>query len=191
MRLRFQIEPCIDEVLKVRHAVITNGEPYAASTSGTHRTYWLSVPRRASIAETVGNIIADIRSKDDPLDMLQLLGHGDFGVMTIGEEWNVTSIAPIHLLKPYFVDMAMGIQLLGCGVASSTSIVSGKRVVLGSFSVSGAGYQMMRTMARLTGVCVEAGIHVQRQDPFYDIEGSAIRVYPDGTWENFIGGSNE
>ena len=160
-------------------------------TSGTHRTYWLSIPLGVSVADTVANIIADIRSKDDQVDKLQLLGHGNSGVMTIGEEWNVTSIAPIHLLKPYFVDMAMGIQLLGCGVASSTSIVSGKRVVLGSFSVSGAGYQLMRRMAQLTGVCVEAGINIQRQDAFYDIEGSALRVYPDGTWDSFIGGSNE
>ena len=160
-------------------------------TSGTHRTYWMSVPRRVSVADIVGYIIEDIRSKGDQLDKFQLLGHGDSGIMTIGEEWNVTSIAPIHLLKPYFVDMAFGIQLLGCGVASSTSIVSGNRIILGSFSVSGAGYQLMRRMAQLTGVCVEAGIHVQVQDPFYDIEGSAIRVYPDGTWENFIGGSNE
>ena len=90
-------------------------------TSGTHRTYWLSIPRGVSVADTVANIIADIRSKDDQLDKLQLLGHGDFGVMTIGEEWNLTSIAPIHLL----------------------------------------------------------------------IEGSALRVYPDGTWDSFIGGSNE
>ena len=161
-------------------------------TSGTHRTYWLSIPLGVSVADTVANIIADIRSKDDQVDKLQLLGHGNSGVMTIGEEWNVTSIAPIHLLKPYFVDMAMGIQLLGCGVASSTSIRSGKRFVWGSFSGSGAaGYQLMRTMARLNGVCVEAGINIQRQDAFYDIEGSALRVYPDGTWDSFIGGSNE
>jgi hypothetical protein len=155
----------------------------------------MSVPLRVSVAGIVGGIIEDMRKKGDQLDKLQLLGHGDSGVMTIGEEWNVTSIAPIHLLKPYFVDMAMGIQLLGCGVASSTSICSGscseKRYILGSFSVSGAGYQLMRRMAQLTGVCVEAGIHIQRQDSFYDIEGSAVRVYPDGTWDSFIGGSNE
>jgi len=158
-------------------------------TSATHRTYWLSVPDGRSVGDTVGNIIGDIYTKGDKLDQLQLLGHGDYGVMTIGEDWDAKSIAPMRLLKTYFVDMASGIQLLGCGVASSTSIRSGKRIVLGAFSVSGAGYQLMRTMAMHTGVCVEAGIHVQVQDPWYDIEGPAIRVYPDGTWENFMGGS--
>ena len=61
--------------------------------------------------------------------------------------------------------------------------------MLGTFSISGAGYQLMRTMARYTGVSVEAGIHVQVQDPWYDIEGPAIRVYPDGSWESFVGTS--
>jgi hypothetical protein len=152
-------------------------------TSGTHRTYWMSVPRRVSVADIVGYIIEDMRKKGDQLDKLQLMGHGDSGIMTIGEEWNVTSIAPIHLLKPYFVNMAIGIQLLGCGVASATSILSENRIILGSFSVSGAGYHLMRRMAQLTGVSVEAGIHVQVQDPWYDIEGSAVRVWPDGRWD--------
>jgi len=158
-------------------------------TSATHRTYWMSVPRGHTVGDTVGNVISHITPKGDRIDKLQLLGHGDSGIMTIGKEWDLKSIGPMCYLKPYFVEMAFGIQLLGCGVASSTSIRSGNRLTLGTFSISGAGYQLMRTMARYTGVSVEAGIHVQVQDRWYDIEGPAIRVYPDGSWESFVGAS--
>jgi hypothetical protein len=159
--------------------------------STTHRTYWMSVPSGHSVDATIRKLISHISEKDDRLDKLQLLGHGDFGEMTIGEKWDIETIKPMRYLKSYFVDMAFGIQLLGCGVASGKSIRSGKRLVLGSFSVSGTGYSLMRAMAQHTGVSVEAGIHVQVNDRWYDIEGPAIRVYPDGTWESFQGASLE
>jgi hypothetical protein len=158
-------------------------------SSATHRTYWLAVPLGRSVLDTVSNVIADLYERNDRLDKFQLLGHGDFGSMTIGTLWDLESIGSMRYLKPWFQDMPFGIQLLGCGVASATSIQSGGQIVLGSFSISGNGYKLMREMARLTGVSVEAGIHVQVQDPWYDIEGPAVRVYPDGTYEHFVGAS--
>jgi hypothetical protein len=160
--------------------------------SGTHRVNWLYVPTGYKISSTVGQIAAHIAEKGDKIDKLQLLGHGDAGTMYVGEDMTEENVWAFGWLRDKFVDMAFGIQLLGCGVASDRSIYGPNRTPrLGVFDpkANGQGYRLMLALAKATQQSVEAGIHMQVNDALYDIEGDAVRVYPDGTSERFTGAS--
>jgi hypothetical protein len=144
---------------------------------------------RIQTTDSIQVIAQRIRSVagSDSIETLYLCAHGNSGYLQLGTGLSSTTAPPFSLLNGRFGSMGF-IQIHGCGVASTTSItapggtVEHPLVVPGTFTGSGLGLELLRTLANLTGALVEAAIHAQYDDPLYTYEGPTVVVGRGGSF---------
>jgi len=126
------------------------------------------------------------------IDMIRLCGHGDSGLLQIGEgltEANAAEFGELAFyMKPDF--RQVGVEIHGCGVGSDTSIV-GSGAVNAPVCVPGStqqennpkGLRLLTKLAKAINRNVKAGINCHYVSDRYDnwkFEGPTITVRPDG-----------
>jgi hypothetical protein len=139
--------------------------------------------------DSIPMIVQRIRSVagNDQIDTLYLCAHGNSGYLQLGTGLTPTTAPSFSVLSGRFASMGF-IQIHGCGVASSTSItapggtVEHPLVVPGTFTGSGLGLELLRTLANHTGALVEAAINAQYDDPLYTYEGPTVVVGRGGSF---------
>src|SRR5262249_379963 len=127
------------------------------------RLRWIQIPAGFRLPNTVTEVI-NFLDRDETIEVLKILGHGDSGPLFLGEDLTVNNIHHFARLKPHFA-LGGNIELHGCGVASDRKISQdGRCYQLGTYGAKGPGYLMMRELARVTNTCVVAGIDCQVND---------------------------
>lgn len=140
-------------------------------------------------ADSIPIIAQRIRSVagSDLISTLYLCAHGNSGYLQLGTGLTTATAMSFSVLRGRFDFMGI-IQIHGCGVASSTSItapggtIEHPNVVPGTFTGSGLGLELLRSLATHTGALVEAAINAQYDDPLYTYEGPTVVVGRGGSF---------
>jgi len=141
-----------------------------------HDVKFLEVNRDTPIVNVVRAIATDVRSQRS-IWRLMLLAHGNSGWLELGTGLDSNSARFFSALRSYFTPNGEGIEIHGCGVASSSVVTLEVQKGTGQ-SWSGAAW--LYELARVTGVQVMAAVDVQwtHDDGFFN--GPYQVVQPNG-----------
>lgn len=143
-----------------------------------------------SIPDVV-NCIRSLSPKRGSITLLRLCAHGNTGYMELGKglkKENAHFFGAISGLFKQLKDGGRGIELHGCGIASSTNILdksgekdpNSKICVKGTYSTGGVGYQFVHALAYAAEIPVKAAVNCQRADDKFIFEGPTVTLYQSG-----------
>jgi hypothetical protein len=140
--------------------------------------------REAPLLPRAAEVAAAGADTGNPIWLLRIHAHGSTGQLEIGNTILTASNAHhFSSIRDHFAYNSIGIEIHGCGVASSTPLQDS--VVVGSggqYTRGGAGELFLGAIARAARQNVTAGIGYQVTDhPHYLFEGLTITVTPHGT----------
>lgn len=124
------------------------------------------------------------------VDMIRLCGHGNTGFVQIGEGLTPKTAVEFKDLAAFMKANLYddGIQIHGCGVASSSNILGAGSTITNPVCVagtnngnSGNGYNLLKTLANAVGRNVTAGLNCQYVDDDWKFEGPTLTVNPGGS----------
>ena len=124
------------------------------------------------------------------VDMIRLCGHGNTGYMQIGEGLSAKNADLFKDLAGFLTANLYkdGIQIHGCGVASSSNILGAGSTITNPVCVAGTntgnkgtGYELLKTLANAVGKNVTAGLNCQYVDDDWKFEGPTLTVGPGGS----------
>lgn len=127
------------------------------------------------------------------VDMIRLCGHGDSGLLQIGEGLTESNAAEFGELAVFMKSdfSRVGIEIHGCGVGSDTSVLGSGGKINSPVCVPGStqqeknqkGLNFLMKLAKAINRNVKAGLNCQWVSDRYDnwkFEGPTITVRPDG-----------
>jgi hypothetical protein len=139
----------------------------------------------------VASIIQSITSAGlgkHSVDLVRLAGHGNSGRMQFAEGLTKDNADAFEALAPYLTADAYktGLELHGCGVASSSNVagagsISHPACVPGTAG-KGKGYDLLKALAEATNRNAAAGINCQYADSDWKFEGPYMIVNPNGSY---------
>jgi hypothetical protein len=145
-----------------------------------------------SIAASLVTALRNAHRSFHSVDLVILAAHGNTGYLQLGEGLTASNADKFDDLarwmrKDLYAD---GMQLHGCGVASSTNIlgpgstITNPQCIAGTTSpgFNGNGYKMLHALAKSVERNVTAGVNCQYTDSGWKFEGPTVTVNPNGSW---------
>jgi hypothetical protein len=132
------------------------------------------------IQDIVDDIFDTWVNNDGDIDCLFLVGHGNAGVLWLGEGLGPVRSAKFAKLRPAFPAGSRGIQIHGCACASATEVTrwNGK----GTAQDSGPGYDFLRSLAKHSGTKATAPVDsVWGFNAAYSYDVQTLTVFPGGS----------
>ena len=144
-----------------------------------------------TIVNDTKRFILDAKLGFRSVDMIRLCGHGDSGLLQIGEGLSESNAAEFGALAAFMkADLYnIGVEIHGCGVGSDTSILGSASTINNPVCVPGStqngdhGLNFLKKLAKSINRNVKAGLNCQYVSDRYDnwkFEGLTLTVKPDG-----------
>jgi hypothetical protein len=138
----------------------------------------------APLLPSAAEVTAAGADTGEPIWLLRIHAHGNTGLLVLGStQLTVANAHHFSSIRSQFAYNSIGIEIHGCGVASSSPLQEGAAIGSGGqYTRGGAGELFLGAIARAARQNVTAGIGYQVTDhPNYLFEGPTITVTPQGT----------
>jgi hypothetical protein len=113
--------------------------------------------------DSIDSIVRDVNNiwlgSDGDIEGLFLVGHGNAGVIWLGEGIGPVRATKFSKLRGNFSPQSLGIRVHGCACASSTDITRGNGTGTRSNDPNSAGYKFLASLAVSGGVSATGSVN--------------------------------